>query len=185
MPAVRRVRRVIRKFDPWTVFKVSLLFHAVLTIGLLLGLLIVWSVIVNVGVPGRLDDFLAVITLLDEGQSFFDNGQQYLRVVVFLAAIFSLALTLLSTVAAILYNLISDVVGGVEVVMLEETLRIQQTPPAIRQPQAWSVADSDAPTEEHAPLLDSTEEVEVVEDATTAQVEIVESDPLVTSQGET
>jgi len=184
MPAVRRVRRVIRKFDPWTVFKVSLLFYAVLTVGLLLGLLILWSVIINVGVPERLDDFLAVITLLDEGESFFNNGQQYLRVVVFLAAIFSMAMTLLSTIAAILYNLISDVVGGVEVVMLEETLRIQPTTPAIRQPQAWGPVDAEAPTEEYRPILDATEEVEVVEDATTASTEIIESDPLVPSQSD-
>lgn len=184
MPAVRRVRRVIRKFDPWTVFKVSLLFHAVLTVGLLLGLLILWSVIINVGVPERLDDFLAVITLLDEGESFFNNGQQYLRVVVFLAAIFSMAMTLLSTIAAILYNLISDVVGGVEVVMLEETLRLQPTTPAIRQPQAWGPVDSEAQTEEHRPILDVTAEVEVVEDATATSTEIIEGDPLIRSQGE-
>ncbi|HDH03868.1 MAG TPA: hypothetical protein ENH15_06460 [Actinobacteria bacterium] len=184
MPAVRRVRRVIRKFDPWTVFKVSLLFHAVLTVGLLLGLLILWSVIINVGVPERLDDFLTVITLLEDGDSFFNNGQQYLRVVVFLAALFSMAMTLLSTIAAILYNLISDVVGGVEVVMLEETLRLQPAAPAIRQPQAWAPVDREALTEEHRPILDSTEEVEVIEDATLASTEVIESDPLVPSQGD-
>jgi hypothetical protein len=165
MPAVRRVRRVIRKFDPWTVFKVSLLFHAVLTLGLLLGLLILWSVMINVGVPDALDNFLRVITLLDEGESFFNNGQQYLRVVVFLSAVFSLAMTLMSTLAAILYNLISDVVGGVEVVMLEETLRIPTAPPTVRQPQAWETSSNgDAPTEEHVPLFDSTEEPEVPEE---------------------
>jgi len=182
MPAVRRVRRVIRKFDPWTVFKVSLLFHAVLTVGLLLGLLILWSVIINVGVPERLDDFLAVITLLDEGESFFNNGQQYLRVVVFLAALFSLAMTLLSTVAAILYNLISDVVGGVEVVMLEETLRIPQLPATVRSPQPWPSVDHEAPTEEHNPIGESTEDL--VEDATASNTEVIEDDTLVPSSGE-
>jgi hypothetical protein len=179
MPAVRRVRRVIRKFDPWTVFKVSLLFHAVLTVGLLLGLLILWSVIINVGVPERLDDFLRVITLLNEGESFFNNGQQYLRVVVFLAALFSLAMTLLSTVAAILYNLISDVVGGVEVVMLEETLRIPHVPASVRTPQAWSAVDHEAPTEEHRPILDST-----TPPTAGAEVETADDDTLVPSSGE-
>lgn len=166
MPAVRRVRRVIRKFDPWTVFKVSLLFHAVLTLGLLLGLLILWSVMINVGVPDALDNFLRVITLLDEGESFFNNGQQYLRVVVFLSAVFSLAMTLMSTLAAILYNLISDVVGGVEVVMLEETLRIPSVPPTVRQPQTWGASvNGDAPTEEHVPLFDSSERAEAGEES--------------------
>ena len=162
MPTVRRVRRVIRKFDPWTVFKVSLLFHLVLTIGLLLGLLVFWSVLVNVGIPQALDDFLAVITLLDEGEAFFNNGDQYLQVVVFFSAVFSLAMTILTTLSAVLYNLISDVVGGVEVVMLEETLQIPQGGD-VRSPKAWqtpepvSVEDgaADLPTEPHDPLDES------------------------------
>ena len=124
MPTVRRVRRVIRKFDPWTVFKVSLLFHLVITLSVLLGLLILWAVVVNVGIPDALDRFLALITVIDEGDSFFNNGQRFIRVVVFFAAIFSVTMTMLSTISAVLYNLISDVVGGVEVVMLEETLLI-------------------------------------------------------------
>lgn len=162
MATVRRVRRVIRKFDPWTVFKVSLIFHLVLTLGLLLGLLILWSVLVNVGIPDALDQFLALITVIDEGDSFFNNGQRFVRVVVFFAAIFSVAMTVLSTLAAVLYNLISDVVGGVEVVMLEETLRVP-TPGGVRDPQMWNVpgalslpdGQADLPTEAHDPLVDS------------------------------
>lgn len=162
MATVRRVRRVIRKFDPWTVFKVSLIFHLVLTLGLLLGLLILWSVLVNVGIPDALDQFLALITVIDEGDSFFNNGQRFVRVVVFFAAIFSVAMTVLSTLAAVLYNLISDVVGGVEVVMLEETLRVP-TPGGVRDPQRWNVpgalslpdGQADLPTEAHDPLVDS------------------------------
>ena len=122
MPTVRRVRRVIRQFDPWTVFKVSLILHLVLTLGMLLGLLIFWSVLVNVGIPDALDRFLAQITVIDEGDSFFNNGDRFVRVVVFLAAIFSVAMTVLTTLSAVIYNLISDVVGGVEVVMLEEDI---------------------------------------------------------------
>ena len=164
MATVRRVRRVIRKFDPWTVFKVALIFHFVLTLGILLGLLILWSVLVNVGIPDALDRFLALITVIDETDSFFNNGEQFVRVVVFFAAIFSVAMTVLSTLSAVLYNLISDVVGGVEVVMLEETLRIPQVPGGVRDPQAWTSPDAltlpeghaDMPTEAHDPLEESS-----------------------------
>ena len=163
MPTVRRVRRVIRKFDPWTVFKVSLIFHVVLMLGMLLGLLIFWSVLVNVGIPDALDRFLAQITVIDEGDSFFNNGDRFVRVVVFLVAIFSVAMTVLTTLSAVIYNLISDVVGGVEVVMLEETLRIPHVPGAIRDPQNWTTPDpllladgqADLPTEAHDPLDES------------------------------
>lgn len=168
MATVRRVRRVIRKFDPWTVFKVSLIFHVVITLGILLGLLILWSVLVNVGIPDSLDRFLAQITVIEEGESFFNNGEQFVRVVVFFAAIFSVAMTVLTTLSAILYNLISDVVGGVEVVMLEETLRIPQAPSSVRSAQAWTAPDAltlpddqaDLPTERHDPLEDAPSDPE-------------------------
>ena len=168
MATVRRVRRVIRKFDPWTVFKVSLIFHLVITLGLLLGLLILWSVLINVGIPDALDQFLAQITVIEEGESFFNNGEQFVRVVVFFAAIFSVAMTVLTTLSAILYNLISDVVGGVEVVMLEETLRIPQVTSPVRSAQAWSAPgaldlpddQADLPTEQHDPLAPEDDPLE-------------------------
>ena len=156
MARVRRVRRVIRKFDPWTVLKVSLLFHFVVTIGLILGLVILWSVILNVGIPQALDSFFESITLLDPDLSFFNNGQQYFRVVIFFGMIFTVAMAAATTVAAILYNLISDVVGGVEVVMLEESLQIPPPTngaPSVRAPQTWGSpevpdpAHADIPTE--------------------------------------
>ncbi|MDH3498589.1 MAG: DUF3566 domain-containing protein [Acidimicrobiia bacterium] len=153
MAQVRRVRRIIRKFDPWTVLKVSLLFHFVVTIGLILGLVILWSVILNVGIPQSLDSFFENITLLDPDLSFFNNGQQYFRVVIFLGMIWTVAMTTATTLGAILYNLISDVVGGVEVVMLEESLRIPPPvagTPTVRTPRTWGAPDpmhADIPTE--------------------------------------
>ncbi|MCY4371288.1 MAG: DUF3566 domain-containing protein [bacterium] len=130
MATVRRVRRVIRKFDPWTVFKVSLLLHVVFAVATLIGLLVLWSLLVRVGIPQALDDFLALISLIEEGTVFFNNGSRFVRVAIFFSVVFGVSMTLLSTLAAVLYNLVSDVVGGVEVVMLEETLRVPATVPA-------------------------------------------------------
>lgn len=124
MATVRRVRRVIRKFDPWTVFKVSLLLHVVFASATLIGLVIVWSLVERAGIPASLDRFLITISLVDEGSVFFNNGSRFIRVAIFFSVVFGAAMTLLSTLAAVLYNLTSDVVGGVEVVMLEETLQV-------------------------------------------------------------
>ena len=124
MATVRRVRRVIRKFDPWTVFKVSLLLHVVFASASLIGLVIVWSLVERAGIPASLDTFLITISLVDEGSVFFNNGSRFIRVAIFFSVVFGAAMTLLSTLAAVLYNLTSDVVGGVEVVMLEETLQV-------------------------------------------------------------
>ncbi len=151
MATVRRVRRVIRKVDPWTVFKVALLLHLVFAVAVLIGLLMFWSLLARAGVPASLDDFLIRISLLDEGSALFDNGGRFVRVSIFFAFTFGAAMTLLTTLAAILYNLVSDVVGGVEVVMLEESLRLPD-PEAAPAPVSSPSAAPDFPTEIRHPL---------------------------------
>lgn len=150
MATVRRVRRVIRKFDPWTVLKVALLMHVVFAIATLIGLLVLWSLLVRVGIPQALDNFLALISLIDDGTVFFNNGSRFVRVAIFFAVAFGVSMTLLSTLAAVFYNLVSDVVGGVEVVMLEETLRI----PALAVPeQAPPLPAADIPDQAEMPTV--------------------------------
>ena len=71
---------------------------------------------------------MVLISLIDEGTVFFNNGSRFVRVAVFFSVVFGITMTLLTTLAAVFYNLTSDVVGGVEVVMLEETLRVPSPP---------------------------------------------------------
>ena len=111
MAEVQRVRRVIRKLDPWTVFKVSIVMHLVFALAALIGLLILWALLVRVGIPDALDRFLVLISLIDEGTVFFDNGGRFIRVAMFFSVVFGAAMTLLTTLAAVFYNMASDVVG--------------------------------------------------------------------------
>lgn len=145
MATVRRVRRIIRKVDAWTVFKVSAVFWGVAAIAMILGLVMFWSVLNASGIPQKITDSLIRITLLEDGSQPFADGDRYLRLAVFGSLTFSVLATGLTTLAAIMYNLISDVVGGVEVVMLEETLLV---PAEVRTAPAPSSVD--LPTEEHA-----------------------------------
>jgi len=162
MASVRRVRRVIRKFDPWTVLKVSIVFYAVMAVGFVLGLVILWAVVNNAGIPQAIEDFGKKITLLEADAQLFADGERYLRVAVFLGVVWSVLMTGFTTLAALMYNLISDIVGGIEVVVLEETLNV---PPAaqagIRIPRSWQTttpppasalpaSEVDLPTEEVA-----------------------------------
>ncbi|MFM8249480.1 MAG: DUF3566 domain-containing protein, partial [Acidimicrobiaceae bacterium] len=43
-PRVRRVSRVIRDIDPWSVFKVGLAFHLVCYFVALISLVLLWNV---------------------------------------------------------------------------------------------------------------------------------------------
>jgi len=115
---VQRVRRVIRKIDPWTVLKVSFVFNAILALIFVLGTVIFWSVFVNAGIPDQINE-LALLIGLDNG--FVMEGPVYFRVVLLFAMIGTILMTGFFTLAAVIYNLISDLVGGIEVVVLEET----------------------------------------------------------------
>lgn len=113
--AVRRVRRIIRKIDPWTVLKVSLLLNAIGALVWTLGVWVAWSISVQRGIPDAFVETFDRLTI-----AVTPDGQLYFRVVVMFAIVWVIVVSGLMTLAAVLYNLISDVVGGVEVIMLEE-----------------------------------------------------------------
>jgi hypothetical protein len=62
------------------------------------------------------------ITLIDEGAQPFANVEQFFRVMIFGSVVWWVTMTGATVAGAIVYNLVSDVVGGLEVVVLEETL---------------------------------------------------------------
>ncbi len=117
MSPVRRVRRVVRKVDAWTVLKVSLIFNALLGLAFVLGSVVFWSIFVNAGIPDRISKLAELLTL-----SFNPDGPTLFRIALLLSIIWVVLATGFATLAALLYNLISDVVGGIEVIVLEETL---------------------------------------------------------------
>ena len=139
--AVRRVRRIIRKIDPWTVLKVSLVLWTVVMLAVLLGSVIMWSLLRNAGTPDRILDFINGFGLFDpitlEGENLF-------RAVLFLCITSAVLWSGASTLLAVFYNLISDVVGGIEVVVLEEVLpqpSAPRSPTAVRAPQNYTTGE--------------------------------------------
>lgn len=101
----------------WTVLRFSILFYlSFLAVVLVAGTLL-W---VAASVTGVVDNFERFVEDLWERESFDISGGEILRS----SLIGGLVLVLLGTGAnvfvAVIYNLIADVVGGVEVVVLEE-----------------------------------------------------------------
>ena len=121
MVRVNRVRRIIRKIDPWTVLKVNLVLNFVVALTVVLGLSIMWVLLVNAGVPQGLEDIARRLALLDQDASLVGNVETLFTSVVSLAAVYMLTQTALATIGAFFYNLVSDLVGGIEVVVLEES----------------------------------------------------------------
>ena len=126
MVVVNRVRRIIRKIDPWTALKVSLVINFIIAFAVVLGLIILWILLVNAGIPQGLEEIAKRLALLDDNASLVENSEQLFSSVVFLAIFYMFAQTATTTLGVIFYNLVSDIVGGVEVIVLEETYTDQK-----------------------------------------------------------
>lgn len=120
--AVHRVRRIVRRVDPWTVLKVSFIVYLVAALAFMLASVMFWEVVERSGIPQRITEFLVQITLLEEGEEPFSNTEQFVRLSAVLAVTWAVLSCGLTTLAAVTYNLVADVVGGVEVVLLEENV---------------------------------------------------------------
>ena len=123
-PRVRRVTRVIRHVDTWTVFKVVLLFNIVLYATAVISGVLLWNVAHGTGTVDNVERFMESFgweTFQFDGQAIFDNGW---RIGLFLV----LGLTGLAVLAATTFNLITDIVGGIRVTVLEEEVVVAAPP---------------------------------------------------------
>src|SRR5688500_12145980 len=119
MPQGRRVRRVVRRIDTWSVLKVSALFYLSLVLVLLIAGILLWLAGSAVGAIGGVEGFMRAIGFED----FRFIGSRLLRGFVAAGLVMVILGTGLSVLVAVIYNLISDVVGGIELTVLEEDTR--------------------------------------------------------------
>lgn len=171
--AVRRVRRVIRKIDPWTVLKVSLIFNAIAGLVFVLGVWVMWSLAIQRGIPDQITEFFTNFALV-----FNAEGELYFRVIVLLTVIGVIVLTGLMTLGALIYNLISDLVGGIEIIVLEETYLVAQARQAPVRPAVH------VPTTDEVDTVRDESLVQEAPEATTESPEAPEVEPLETEPGD-
>lgn len=120
-PRVRRVTRVIRDIDPWSVFKVGLIFHVVVYVIALITLVLLWSVASATGTIDNIQQFMKSFGW----ESFaFDGGKLFANVMV-LGMLWVIMATAVVVLAAAVFNLITDLVGGVRVTVLEEEVVVR------------------------------------------------------------
>ncbi len=153
--SVHRVRRIIRRVDPWTVLKVSFIVYLVAAFAFMLASVMFWEVVERSGIPQQITEFLVQITLLEEGEAPFSNTEQFIRLSAILSVTWAVLACGLTTMAAVMYNLVADVVGGVEVVLLEENLVpvMLATPPESSSPALLPAADSSASGSSDEPTM--------------------------------
>jgi hypothetical protein len=117
---VRRVRRVLRRIDPWTVLKAGLIFNVIGGLVFVLGMWVTWSISLQRGIPDGIASIFEALTL-----TYTPDGELYFRALLLLTIVGVVVATAAMTLGAVVYNLISDLVGGVEFTVLEETFQPQ------------------------------------------------------------
>ena len=115
-PRVRKVTRVVRHVDPWSVFKVALVFNLVLYGVLLTAGVLLWNVAYATGTIDNLERFFESFGW---SEFEFDGGAIFRSA--WVSGLFGvIGLTGVAVLAATLFNLITDLVGGVRMTVLEE-----------------------------------------------------------------
>ena len=115
-PQGRLVGRTIRHIDPFSVFKVMLVFHFVLYLTLLLTGVLLWNVANATGTVDNVERFMESF-----GWDTFEfNGGDLFHQAWILGLFAVVGLTGIAVLAATTFNLITDLVGGVKVTVLEK-----------------------------------------------------------------
>lgn len=120
---VRRVSRILRDIDVWSVFKVGLVFHAVLYVVLLLTGVLLWNVASTTGTIDNVEQFLESFGW----DSFTFKGAELFQSMAILGIFVILGATGLWVLGALVFNLITELVGGIRVTVLEEEVVVRST----------------------------------------------------------
>ena len=112
-----RVRRTLRHVDPWSVFKISIILYFCLYVALMIAGVLLWNAAVGSGLVANVEDFITEVAAY-EFWSF--NGDEIFRGAAVIGAVLTVAGAAFNTLVAVLFNLISDIVGGVRVTVIEE-----------------------------------------------------------------
>lgn len=120
---VRRTHRILRHIDPWSVFKVSVMLYACLYVAVLAAGVLLWNAAQRSGLVDKVESFITEVGSYEswtiDGMVIFGRA----RIIGLIVATVGVAF---NVVMAIMFNLISDLTGGVRVTVLEDERR----PPA-------------------------------------------------------
>ena len=115
-PRVRRVTRVVRHVDPWSVFKIAIIANLLIYVIVLVASVLLWNVAYATGTVDNVERFFESF-----GWSTFEfNGGEIYHSGWTGGLFLVIGFTGLAVLAATMFNLITDLVGGLRFTVLEE-----------------------------------------------------------------
>ena len=117
----RKARLVIKHIDPWTVMKLSFVVSVVMLAVCVVAVAIVYGVLGKMGVWTQINTLVNEVSPTTTSTTLHSpvSAGRVVGVAAVIGAINVVLLTALSTLGAAIYNLISDLVGGIEVTLTD------------------------------------------------------------------
>jgi len=112
----RKVRRIVRHVSPWSVFKFSIFFYLCVWLILMVAGVILWKLSQTAGVIENFEKFYAKAA----GEKSFEiDGRSLFRAGSTAGAILVFAATAFTVLMSVLFNLITDLTGGIRLTVIE------------------------------------------------------------------
>ena len=160
----RRVRLVVRRVEPWTVLKFSVLLFATLYLVFLVAGLVLWTAATATGLRENIEKFIGDLIASDD---FKILGPTMMRASILGGLVLVVMGTGASVLFTVLYNLISDVIGGITVVFEErpsrrnrKLLEVEAAPPPPLRPTRAPRRPRPAPPPDTTPMPDMPTQVQ-------------------------
>jgi Transmembrane domain of unknown function (DUF3566) len=117
----RRARLVIKHIDPWTVMKISFVVSIVMLAVIVVAVAVIYGVLGKMGVWTQINTLVNEVSPTTTSTALRNplSASRVVGIAAVIGAVNVVLLTALSTLGAAIYNLISDLVGGVEVTLTD------------------------------------------------------------------
>jgi hypothetical protein len=112
----RRYRQTVRSIDIWSVLKIALCFYLCALIVVLVAGVVLWWIASAVGAISNVEKFIGELVSDDK---FHFLSWEVLRGATLIGLVIVCVLVVITVLAAACYNLFSELIGGVEVTVVE------------------------------------------------------------------
>jgi uncharacterized membrane protein len=113
----RRYVQTVRSVDLWSVLKVSICFYLCALIVVLVAGVMLWWIASAAGVVASIESFVGELV---NNKDFRLLSWQVLRAATLIGLVVVCLLTVITVLAAAFYNLFSELLGGIEVTVVEQ-----------------------------------------------------------------
>ncbi len=113
----RKVRRLVRHVDPWSMLKLALLLSLCMWLIVMIASVVLWTVARNAGTIESVESFVNSSLSLQDWQL---DGDVIFRQFGLISLLLALGGTAAAVIASLVFNLVSDIIGGVWISVIEE-----------------------------------------------------------------